>query len=59
MPGKCKVKIGGSANGHNGLKSIIQNIGSDFIRLKLGIGRPQSKEPEIVSDYVLSKVPDD
>lgn len=39
--GKAKFKIGGSAEGHNGLKSIIKIIGDkEFMRLKLGIGRP-------------------
>ena len=53
--GKCKIKVGGSAEGHNGLKSIISALDANFLRLKIGIGRPNSKDPEIVSDYVLSK----
>ena len=54
--GKCKVKETGSAEGHNGLKSIIENCGGgkDFKRLKIGIDRPKSKNPVIVASYVLS-----
>jgi PTH1 family peptidyl-tRNA hydrolase len=43
--------FGSSHKGHNGLKSIISVIGSDFWRLKIGIGRPLHKE--LVPDYVL------
>ena len=54
--GKCKIKVGGSAEGHNGLKSIIQSLNPNFQRLKIGIGRPDSKEPDIVADYVMGRV---
>ena len=46
-----KFKIGGSHRGHNGLRSIIDVCGKDFIRLRFGIGRPDEKSE--VSDYVL------
>lgn len=46
------VSFGGSAKGHNGLRSIIGMIGSDFWRLKFGIGRPANKED--VGSYVLT-----
>lgn len=52
--GKIKIKVKGSAGGHNGIKSIISHLGStDFMRVKLGIGKkpPQMK----LADYVLSK----
>ena len=49
--GKRAVRLGGSARGHNGLKSIIARIGSDFYRLRFGIGRPEDRED--VPDYVL------
>ena len=52
--GKIKVKIGGGNAGHNGLKSIDANIGKDYMRLRLGISRPQNVEFE-TSDYVLGK----
>jgi PTH1 family peptidyl-tRNA hydrolase len=49
--GRANLKIGGSANGHNGVKSIISRIGPDFTRLRLGIGRPADKAQ--VAEYVL------
>ncbi len=54
--GKFKVKFGGSAGGHNGIKSIIEHIGTtDFARIKVGIG----KKPEgwDLADHVLAKIP--
>lgn len=48
---KLKIKNTGSAKGHNGLKSIIAQAGSEFMRLACGIGRPAQKED--VPDYVL------
>jgi PTH1 family peptidyl-tRNA hydrolase len=50
---KVTIRIGGSARGHNGLRSLIQACGPDFIRLRCGIGRPERKEE--VGDYVLEK----
>ena len=49
--GVVVLKQGGSAKGHNGLKSIIAHGGTDFWRLRFGIGRPENKEE--VPDYVL------
>lgn len=49
--GQIKMKVGGSAKGHNGLKSIIAHIGPEFARLRVGIGRPDNRED--VPDYVL------
>ena len=51
--GSVRVKTGGGHGGHNGLRSLIEHLGSpDFIRVRIGIGRP---EPGIESaDYVLS-----
>ncbi|MEX0671848.1 MAG: aminoacyl-tRNA hydrolase [Candidatus Babeliales bacterium] len=51
--GSLAIKEGGSHRGHNGLRSIIDYIGSDFNRLRFGIGRPERKED--VADYVLQK----
>ncbi|MFT5196222.1 MAG: PTH1 family peptidyl-tRNA hydrolase [Cellvibrionaceae bacterium] len=45
--GVVRVREKGSAGGHNGMKSIINHIGSDFPRIRLGIGRPQGKMPVI------------
>ncbi|MEO7335170.1 MAG: aminoacyl-tRNA hydrolase [Caldimonas sp.] len=58
MPGQAKLKLGGSAAGHNGLKDIEAQIGSSgFWRLRLGIGHPGVKS-EVVN-YVLRKPPAD
>ncbi len=50
--GALRFKIGGSSGGHNGLKSIDSSIGSDYLRVRFGIGRPERKE-EVIR-YVLS-----
>ncbi|AHE66535.1 peptidyl-tRNA hydrolase [Legionella oakridgensis ATCC 33761 = DSM 21215] len=54
--GRIKLKTGGGHGGHNGLKDIIQQLGSsDFHRLRVGIGHPGHKE--LVLNYVLGKPP--
>lgn len=53
-PGVVRVKIGGGAGGHNGLKSLIQHVGPDFVRVRVGIGRPP--EGIEVTPYVLGKM---
>jgi PTH1 family peptidyl-tRNA hydrolase len=51
-PGKIRIRKQGGAGGHNGVKSIIENLGTDnFGRIKLGIGRPERREQ--VTSYVL------
>jgi len=50
-PFKIKVKQGGGTAGHNGLRSIDQNLGADFRRIRLGIGHPGHKDR--VTGYVL------
>lgn len=50
--GKIKYKIGGSAGGHNGLKSIDNHLGAGYQRLRVGVGRPEHVNYDI-SDYVL------
>ena len=54
--GKLRIRKGGSAGGHNGLKSIIQHLGTDqFPRIKVGVG--QKPHPDYdMADWVLSKV---
>lgn len=52
--GKVKVKIGGGHAGHNGLRSLDEMIGKNYMRLRLGIGRPEHKD-FATSDYVLGK----
>ena len=51
-PGKCRVKVGGGAAGHNGLRSITAHIGNDYKRVRLGIGHPGDKA--LVHSYVLN-----
>jgi PTH1 family peptidyl-tRNA hydrolase len=54
--GEVRSKLGGGVAGHNGLKSLNQGLGSkDFWRVRAGVGRPDSTDPEIVSSYVLGK----
>jgi peptidyl-tRNA hydrolase, PTH1 family len=54
--GEVRAKLGGGIAGHNGVRSLREGLGSpDFWRLRAGVGRPDSTEPEIVSRYVLSK----
>jgi peptidyl-tRNA hydrolase, PTH1 family len=53
-PGDVRVKVGGGAGGHNGLRSVIQHVGPDFVRVRVGIGRPPPGMDAI--DYVLSRM---
>ena len=54
--GEVKSKLGGGLAGHNGLKSLEQGLGGrEFWRLRAGVGRPESSDPETVSRYVLSR----
>lgn len=56
--GKVRVKLGGNENGHNGLKSITQHLGTrDYVRVRVGIGRPP--EGTSVPDWVLSDIHND
>ncbi|PWL17089.1 aminoacyl-tRNA hydrolase [Falsochrobactrum shanghaiense] len=50
-PGKLRIKTGGSANGHNGIKSIDAHCGQNYRRMRLGIGHPGAKE--LVHNHVL------
>jgi PTH1 family peptidyl-tRNA hydrolase len=53
-PGRLQLKIGGGLAGHNGLRSIATTLGTnDFSRLRIGIGKPPSKEQG--ADYVLHR----
>jgi len=54
--GEVRTRLGGGLAGHNGLKSLKRELGSaDFMRVRAGVGRPQSTDPEIVSAYVLGR----
>lgn len=54
--GEVRTRFGGGLAGHNGLKSLRRGFGDDeFWRLRVGVGRPDSTDPEIVSAYVLGR----
>ncbi|MGH2946175.1 MAG: aminoacyl-tRNA hydrolase [Solirubrobacteraceae bacterium] len=54
--GEIRVRLGGGLAGHNGLKSLRRELGSpDFQRVRVGVGRPDTTDPEIVSAHVLGK----
>jgi peptidyl-tRNA hydrolase, PTH1 family len=56
-PGKLRVKKGGGAAGHNGIRSIAAHIGPDFKRVRLGIGHPGEKDfvmPHVLGDFAKS-----
>ena len=58
--GKVEARTGGGLAGHNGLKSVKRGLGSgEFARLRVGVGRPDSTDPEIVSRYVLGRFAED
>ena len=53
--GKLRIRAGGSAGGHNGLKNIIQHLGTDaFPRIKVGVGMPEHPDHEMI-DWVIGK----
>lgn len=53
--GGLKVSIGGGSGGHNGVRSIIDRIGGEFVRYRIGIAPLSGKrEPEVLADFVLS-----
>ena len=54
-PGRLQARLGGGLAGHNGLRSIAQALGtSEFLRLRIGVGRPGRGDPRDVADYVLA-----
>ena len=54
--GEIQVRNGGGLAGHNGLKSLKQGLGSgDFRRVRIGVGRPPTTDPDRVAAYVLSR----
>ena len=52
--GDVRLKVGGGHAGHNGLRSIIERMGADFARLRVGVGRPPPGFRGEVADFVLS-----
>jgi PTH1 family peptidyl-tRNA hydrolase len=56
--GRLQARFGGGLAGHNGLRSIAQHVGSgEFLRLRIGVGRPGRGDPRPVADFVLSPFP--
>ncbi len=54
--GDIRVRLGGGLAGHNGLKSLRRDLGSpDFHRVRVGVGRPDTTDRELVSAHVLGK----
>ncbi|HWI23078.1 MAG TPA: aminoacyl-tRNA hydrolase [Baekduia sp.] len=54
--GEVRARLGGGLAGHNGLKSLKSELGSpDFARVRVGVGRPNSTDPQDVSAYVLGR----
>lgn len=58
--GRLQARMGGGLAGHNGLRSVAQHLGTpEFMRLRIGIGRPERGDPRPVADWVLSPFPGD
>jgi PTH1 family peptidyl-tRNA hydrolase len=54
--GRVEARLGGGLAGHNGLKAVREGLGSpDFRRIRVGVGRPDTTDPEIVSAHVLGR----
>jgi len=54
-PGRLQARLGGGLAGHNGLRSVAQQLGTgEFARLRIGVGRPERGDPRPVADFVLS-----
>ena len=54
--GEIQVRLGGGLAGHNGLKSLKRGLGeAEFWRVRVGVGRPDSTDPEVVASYVLGR----
>jgi PTH1 family peptidyl-tRNA hydrolase len=54
--GDVRTRVGGGLAGHNGLKSVAQGLGGrGFARVRVGVGRPDSTDPDVVASYVLAK----
>jgi PTH1 family peptidyl-tRNA hydrolase len=54
--GEIQARLGGGLAGHNGLKSLKRGFGdAEFWRVRVGVGRPDSTDPEVVASYVLSR----
>ena len=58
--GEVRGRLGGGLAGHNGLKSLARDLGGpDFRRVRVGVGRPDTTDPELVSRHVLGRFEED
>jgi peptidyl-tRNA hydrolase, PTH1 family len=56
--GRLQARTGGGLAGHNGLRSVAQHLGTpEFMRLRIGVGRPERGDPRPVADWVLTPFP--
>src|SRR5919108_880328 len=54
-PGRLQLRLGGGLAGHNGLRSVAQHLATqEFLRLRIGVGRPERGDPRPVADFVLA-----
>ena len=54
--GEIRTRVGGGLAGHNALKSLRRHLGEPgFARVRIGVGRPDSTDPDVVADYVLAR----
>jgi PTH1 family peptidyl-tRNA hydrolase len=54
--GEIRTRLGGGLAGHNGLKSLKRGFGDgEFWRVRVGVGRPDSTDPDVVASYVLGR----
>ena len=54
-PGRLRIRQNGGSGGHNGIKSVIEAVGTpQFVRLKIGVGRPAPRQDS--ADYVLERI---
>ncbi|HEX5419478.1 MAG TPA: aminoacyl-tRNA hydrolase [Gammaproteobacteria bacterium] len=58
-PGRAKLKLGGGHAGHNGIRSIVEHVGTNFWRLRLGVGHPGPGRKQEVIGHVLNRAPAD
>lgn len=56
--GRLRLAAGGGHGGNNGVKHITSLVGPDYARLRMGVGRPQSRDPDVVADWVLQRFPE-
>lgn len=58
--GKVKLRLAGKGKGHNGIRSVIQQLGTEeFARLAVGLSRPVSRESSVITKFVLGKFTQD